>query len=118
MVVRRIVVIGAGHVGLTTSACLASLGHRVVCADVNAQKIAQLRHGEVSNLEPGLCELVAEGMATGRLKFVLGAQDAIASNGGDPNGAEEKPVEVVFLCVPTPMAEGGAADLAAVEAVA
>ncbi|HTF54355.1 MAG TPA: UDP-glucose/GDP-mannose dehydrogenase family protein, partial [Pseudonocardia sp.] len=113
MFVRRIAVIGAGYVGLTTGACLASLGHRVVCADVDAEKIARLRDGDVDILEPGLTELVAEGMAAGRLSFVLGAREAIA-----PVGAVEEPVEVMFLCVPTPMGEGGAADLAAVEAVA
>jgi UDPglucose 6-dehydrogenase len=112
MFVRRIAVIGTGYVGLTTGACLASLGHHVVCADVDEQKIAKLREGVVPILEPGLTELVTEGMAAGRLKFVVGARNAIAQPG------DEDPVEVVFLCVPTPMGEGGAADLAAVEAVA
>jgi UDPglucose 6-dehydrogenase len=125
MFVRRIAVIGTGYVGLTTGACLASLGHRVVCADIDAEKIARLRHGDVTILEPGLSELVAEGMAAGRLRFVVGARDAVAPVGGgsDPTGdqldsAADDPVEVVFLCVPTPMGQGGAADLAAVEAVA
>jgi UDPglucose 6-dehydrogenase len=113
MFVRRIAVIGTGYVGLTTGACLASLGHDVVCADVDEQKIAMLRRGEVPILEPGLAELVTEGMAAGRLKFVVGARNAIA-----PQGDSDDPVEVVFLCVPTPMGEGGAADLAAIEAVA
>ena len=113
MFVRRIAIIGAGYVGLTTGACLASLGHRVVCADVDVGKIGRLRDGVVDILEPGLSELVAEGVAAGRLRFVLGARDAVA-----PVGVDEEPVEVVFLCVPTPMGEGGAADLAAVEAVA
>ncbi|HEX5121352.1 MAG TPA: hypothetical protein VFW65_39710, partial [Pseudonocardiaceae bacterium] len=44
---RRIVVIGTGYVGLTTGACLASLGHRVVCADVDEAKVARLRGGQV-----------------------------------------------------------------------
>ena len=92
---------------------MASLGHRVVCADVDVGKIGRLRDGVVDILEPGLSELVAEGVAAGRLRFVLGARDAVA-----PVGVDEEPVEVVFLCVPTPMGEGGAADLAAVEAVA
>ncbi|HEY4006345.1 MAG TPA: UDP-glucose/GDP-mannose dehydrogenase family protein [Pseudonocardia sp.] len=114
MFVRRIAVIGTGYVGLTTGACLASLGHHVVCADVDRSKIEKLREGVMPIMEPGLAELVNEGMAAGRLKFVVGARDAIA-----PAGAcEEDPVEVVFLCVPTPMGEGGAADLAAVEEVA
>jgi UDPglucose 6-dehydrogenase len=81
---------------------------------VNREKIARLREGTIPILEPRLAELVNEGMAAGRLKFVVGARDAIARVGGD---ADDQ-VEVVFLCVPTPMGEGGAADLAAVEAVA
>jgi UDPglucose 6-dehydrogenase len=106
MFVRRIAVIGSGYVGLTTGACLASLGHRVVCADVDPAKVARLSAGQVSILEPGLPELVAEGLAAGRLRFVVGA------------GAAVTDAEVVFLCVPTPMGSGGAADLSAVEAVA
>ncbi|MGW0521378.1 UDP-glucose dehydrogenase family protein [Crossiella sp. NPDC003009] len=105
MFARRIVVVGSGYVGLTTGACLASLGHKVICADVDAAKVARLKAGEVTILEPGLAELVQSGLAAGRLEFVLGARHAV-------EGAE-----VVFLCVPTPMGEGGAADLAAVESV-
>ncbi len=110
MFVRRIAVIGSGYVGLTTGACLASLGHRVVCADVDEAKVARLSGGEVSILEPGLPELVTEGLAAGRLRFVVGAAAAV---GQGPDAAE-----VVFLCVPTPMGSGGAADLSAVESVA
>ncbi|MBW4719526.1 UDP-glucose dehydrogenase family protein [Saccharothrix obliqua] len=106
MFVRRIAVVGTGYVGLTTGACLASLGHRVVCADVDALKVARLRAGQVDILEPGLTELVAEGRAAGRLEFVEGARAAVAD------------AEVVFLCLPTPMGAGGAADLSAVESVA
>ncbi|MEU4740000.1 UDP-glucose/GDP-mannose dehydrogenase family protein [Actinosynnema sp. NPDC023658] len=106
MVVRRIAVVGTGYVGLTTGACLASLGHRVVCADVDALKVARLRAGQVDILEPGLVELVAEGRSSGRLAFVEGARHAVPD------------AEVVFLCLPTPMGAGGAADLGAVESVA
>lgn len=109
MFARRIAVIGTGYVGLTTGACLASLGHRVVCADVDAAKVGRLCRGEVDILEPGLPELVAAGLASGRLSFVVGARNAITEHDG---GAE-----VVFLCVPTPMGVGGMADLAAVESV-
>jgi len=116
MFVRRIAVIGAGYVGLTTAACLASLGHRVVCADIDADKVARLRAGIPTILEPGLAELVAEGLAAGRLRFVVGARDAVTPL--DPDGRDAGPVEIVFLCVPTPMGSGGAADLATVEAVA
>ncbi|WP_051766531.1 UDP-glucose dehydrogenase family protein [Saccharothrix syringae] len=101
----RVVVVGVGYVGLTTAACLASLGHHVVCADIDEAKVAALREGRVSILEPGLTELVAKGLAAGRLEFVVGARAAVGE------------AEVVFLCLPTPMGAGGAADLSAVEAV-
>ncbi|MGW5050956.1 UDP-glucose dehydrogenase family protein [Actinokineospora sp. NPDC004072] len=109
MFVRRIAVVGTGYVGLTTGACLASLGHDVVCADVDAAKLARLAAGEVDILEPGLAELVAEGIAAGRLSFVLGAAGAVEHFEGGP--------EVLFLCVPTPMGVGGVADLSIVESV-
>jgi UDPglucose 6-dehydrogenase len=109
MFARRIAVIGTGYVGLTTGACLASLGHRVVCADVDEGKVARLRKGEVDILEPGLPELVHEGVAAGRLSFVVGARTALTEF--------EDGAEVVFLCVPTPMGVGGMADLNAVESV-
>ncbi len=117
MFVRRIAVIGTGYVGLTTGACLASLGHQVVCADIDADKIARLRDGEVTILEPGLPELVTEGLAAGRLEFVVGARNAITPT-EMVGKLDAAPVEVVYLCVPTPMGAGGAADLKAVEAVA
>jgi UDPglucose 6-dehydrogenase len=112
MFARRIAVVGTGYVGLTTGACLASLGHRVVCADVDTAKVEKLRAGEISIREDGLAELVVEGMAAGRLSFVVGASAALAEL-----AAEGEPVEVMFLCVPTPMGVGGVADLKAVEAV-
>src|ERR1700759_5024627 len=109
MFARRIAVIGTGYVGLTKGACLASLGHRVVCADVDEAKVERLRRGQVDIMEPGLPELVSEGQAAGRLSFVVGAKTAITD-------FEEGP-EVVFLCVPTPMGVGGMADLSSVESV-
>ena len=68
---------GTGYVGLTTGACLASLGHRVVCADVDAIKIERLRAGDIGIREDGLAELVNEGVAAGRLSFVVGAGVAL-----------------------------------------
>ncbi|HEX5402553.1 MAG TPA: UDP-glucose/GDP-mannose dehydrogenase family protein [Pseudonocardiaceae bacterium] len=109
MFARRIAVIGTGYVGLTTGACLASLGHHVVCADVDEEKVERLRKGCVDIMEPGLPELVAEGLAAGRLSFVVGARTAITELDG---GAE-----VAFLCLPTPMGVGGMADLSAIESV-
>ncbi|MFE4062236.1 nucleotide sugar dehydrogenase, partial [Streptomyces sp. NPDC059096] len=106
MELRHITVVGTGYVGLTTGACLASLGHEVVCADADAHKVERLRRGEVDILEPGLAETVRAGLDSGRLTFVR-----------DTRAAVEK-ADTVFLCLPTPMGVGGAADLAAVEAVA
>jgi UDPglucose 6-dehydrogenase len=81
----------------------------VICADVDEEKVDRLRRGEVDIMEPGLRELVAEGLAAGRLSFVVGAANAVSDADGD--------AEVVFLCVPTPMGVGGVADLGIVESV-
>ncbi|TWE13836.1 UDPglucose 6-dehydrogenase [Prauserella muralis] len=91
--------------GLTTGACLASLGHHVTCVDVDAAKVARLAAGRVDIMEPGLAELVGRGLTKGNLAFVGGARDAV------------RDAAAVFLCVPTPMGAGGAADLRAVEVV-
>jgi UDPglucose 6-dehydrogenase len=104
--VSDVAVVGAGYVGLTTAACLARLGHRVTCADLDEQRVRALAKGEVPILEEGLPALVAEGLAARRLTFVVGA--ATAARGA----------EFVFLCVQTPQSETGAADLSAVVAVA
>ena len=70
----RIAVIGTGYVGLTSGACLASLGHDVVCGDVDPAKVEALLQGRVPILEVGLDELVAKGLADGNLTFVHGAE--------------------------------------------
>jgi UDPglucose 6-dehydrogenase len=101
----RVGVVGAGYVGLTTGACFAHLGHDVVVADIDAEKVRRLAKGEVDVLEEGLPELVAEGLATRRLRFVVGAASAATS------------ADFVFLCVPTPRGDDGDADLSAVDAV-
>ncbi|MGI9120740.1 MAG: UDP-glucose dehydrogenase family protein [Acidimicrobiales bacterium] len=95
----RVAVVGTGYVGLTTGAYLAHLGHRVICADVVADKVERLNRGELPILEAGLDELVGEGLRAGRLSFVLGAALAVAD------------AHFVFLCVPTPQGADGAADL-------
>jgi UDPglucose 6-dehydrogenase len=100
-----VAIIGAGYVGLTTAACLAHLGHRVVGADIDAGRVERLMKGEVPILEDGLPEMVAEGLSSRRLSFVVGARNAAAT------------AEFVFLCVPTPQADDGSADLSFVEDV-
>ncbi len=102
----RIAVIGTGYVGLTTGACFAHLGHHVVCADVDAEKVERLASGDVPILESRLPELVREGIDGGRLSFVLGAANAASD------------CEFAYLCVPTPQAPDGSADLTYLRAAA
>jgi UDPglucose 6-dehydrogenase len=64
-----IAIVGAGYVGLVTAACLAHLGHRITCLDVDPGRVARLRAGDLPVHEPGLDELVAAGLASGRLTF-------------------------------------------------
>jgi UDPglucose 6-dehydrogenase len=104
--VSSIAVIGAGYVGIPTAACFAHYGHDVVCADVDADRVRLLAKGEVPILEEGLDALVLEGLRAGRLRFVVGAANAA------------RDAEFVFLCVPTPQSESGAADLSFVEEAA
>jgi UDPglucose 6-dehydrogenase len=102
----RIAVVGTGYVGLTTGACFAHLGHDVVCADIVPEKIERLSRGEIPIVETGLENLVADGLRSGRLRFVLGAGRAVAD------------AEFVYLCVPTPEGLDGAADLTYLETAA
>jgi UDPglucose 6-dehydrogenase len=105
MSTARIAVIGTGYVGLTSAACFAAMGHEVVCADVDAAKVAELSRGQVPILEAGLDELVAEGIANGRLTFVT------------DNLAAVRGARFVFLCLPTPEGGDGRADLRIVHQV-
>src|SRR5579862_9520734 len=102
----RVAVIGAGYVGLTTSVILAHLGHDVCCGEVDPAKVEQLSAGTPTIFEEGLEPLLAEGLRSGRLRFVLGAAAAV-------DGAE-----FVFLCVPTPQYHDGSADVRALGAAA
>jgi UDPglucose 6-dehydrogenase len=102
----QIAVIGAGYVGLTTAACFSHLGHDVVCADVNAERVAQLTKGEVPIVEAGLDALVRDGLDRGNLQFVVG------------NAAAARTAEFAYLCVPTPQGDDGSADLSYIESAA
>jgi UDPglucose 6-dehydrogenase len=99
----KIAVIGTGYVGLTTGACFAHIGHDVVCADIDAAKVERLQRGEIPILEPGLDNLVREGLQDGRLTFVLGNENAV------------RDCEFAYLCVPTPQGADGSADLSYIE---
>lgn len=102
----KIAVIGTGYVGLTTGACFSHLGHEVICADIVPEKVERLSRGEIPILENGLEEIVKDGIASGRLRFVLGAATAAAE------------CEFAYLCVPTPQGADGSADMSYIEAAA
>src|SRR5450631_587369 len=101
----KISVIGAGYVGLTTSACLAELGHHVFCSENDPQKLAKLQKGELPFFEPFLEPMVQKGRAAGRLEF--GSTEEAIDRG-----------QCIFICVGTPPLENGDADLSAIERVA
>src|SRR5262245_24110754 len=102
----QIAVIGAGYVGLTTGACFSQLGHDVVCADINEERVAQLTQGEVPIVEAGLDALVRDGLDQGTLRFVVG------------NAEAARTAEFAYLCVPTPQGDDGSADLSYIESAA
>jgi UDPglucose 6-dehydrogenase len=100
--VSRIAVVGTGYVGLPTAACLASLGHRVVGADIDRVTVGNLNAGIPHLHEAGLEPMLRHGIEAGRLSFVAGASAAV------------RDAEFVFLCLPTPAGPDGAADTRAV----
>jgi UDPglucose 6-dehydrogenase len=102
----QISVVGSGYVGLVAGACLAETGNDVVCADIDAGKIARLSRGELPIYEPGLEPLVERNLAEGRLRFTTDVEGAV------------RDAEVIFIAVGTPRGEDGSADLQHVLAVA
>ena len=95
----KIVVVGAGYVGLVTGTCLAESGNTVTCVDVDPGKIATLQAGLVPIYEPGLGELARRNAAEGRLDFKTSVAEAM------------RDAEVVFIAVGTPQGETGEVDL-------
>jgi len=101
----RISVLGAGYVGLVTGACLAELGHHVLCTDNDKSKIDTLEAGKLPIFEPGLDHVVERNRKEGRLSF-----------SADPRAAAEG--DAIFICVGTPPLPTGDADLSAIDHVA
>ncbi len=102
----KICMVGTGYVGLVSGVGFAETGNHVVCADIDAEKIARLRAGEIPIFEPGLDELVERNVAAGRLTFSNDVPASIAE------------AQAIFVAVGTPTRGMGGADLTAVDAVA
>jgi UDPglucose 6-dehydrogenase len=99
----KVSILGCGYVGLVTGACLAEIGHEVICSDNDLSKIQTLQHGALPIYEPHLNEIVARNTQSGRLKFTGDLGEAIRFG------------DAVFICVGTPPLEDGDADLSAID---
>ncbi|MEK6904944.1 MAG: UDP-glucose/GDP-mannose dehydrogenase family protein [Nanoarchaeota archaeon] len=102
----NITIFGTGYVGLVTGACLANLGHDILCIDIDSQRIETLKTGKVPFYEPGLLELVHQNLKKGKLRFTTDASEAVHFG------------EVIFNCVNTPSNSDGSANLQYVFSVA
>jgi len=102
----KIAIIGTGYVGLVSGTCFSEMGNQVICVDIDAQKIENLKKGVVPIYEPQLESLIERNIAQKRLFFTTSLESAIKSS------------DVVFLALPTPPGEDGSADLSYVLGVA
>jgi UDPglucose 6-dehydrogenase len=102
----KIAVVGTGYVGLVTGTCFAEAGNDVVCVDIDKEKVARMKKGVIPIYEPGLEHLFKRNIKEGRLTFTTDLKEGI-------EGAES-----IFLALPTPPGEDGAADLSYVLGVA
>jgi UDPglucose 6-dehydrogenase len=100
----NITMIGTGYVGLVTGACLAELGHRVTCLDIDESKIAELDDGRIPIFEPGLEGMIRRNVQKEQLWFDTSYKSTIPDS------------DAVFIAVGTPSSETGKADLSHVDA--
>ena len=102
----RVCVIGTGYVGLVTGACLAHIGHDVVCIDNNEEKVKIMKAGQSPIFEPGLSEIMQSAIQSGRIEFSTDIAAGVAHG------------EILFIAVGTPPLPNGESDTRYVEAVA
>lgn len=102
----KVTVFGIGYVGLVQAAVLASVGHDVICVDIDQTKVDNLKKGLIPIYEPGLTPLVQETHKNGQLNFTTNAQVGVEHG------------QIQFIAVGTPPDEDGSADLKYVLAVA
>jgi GDP-mannose 6-dehydrogenase len=104
--VTRISIFGLGYVGSVSAACLADRGATVLGVDVSDLKVEMINAGQSPIVEAGLADLVAAGVAAGRLSATSDVAAAIAAT------------DMSLICVGTPSQANGGLDLTAVERVA
>ena len=102
----NLTVIGTGYVGLVTGTCLARYGNNVTCVDVNKERIKSLRSGSVPFYEPGLEEMMNRNMKEGRIAFTDSTAEALSDS------------QACFICVGTPQAPDGSANLEYIDSAA
>lgn len=102
----RVCVIGTGYVGLVTGACLAHIGHHVICVDNNEEKVKLMKSGQSPIYEPGLSEIMQAASRDGNLEFTSDLAAGVAHG------------EILFIAVGTPALPNGESDTRYVEAVA
>ncbi len=102
----RVCVIGTGYVGLVTGACLAHVGHEVVCVDNNEEKVKMMKAGRSPIFEPGLSEIMEAAIAAGKIEFTTDLAAGVTHG------------EILFIAVGTPPLPTGESDTRYVEAVA
>lgn len=102
----RVCVIGTGYVGLVTGACLAHIGHHVICVDNNEEKVKLMKSGQSPIFEPGLSEIMQSASQSGLLEFTTNLGAGVAHG------------EILFIAVGTPPLPTGESDTRYVEAVA
>lgn len=102
----KVTVFGCGYVGLTTAACLASVGNKVVNVDIDQEKVFKLSQCELDLYEPGLEELIRDNVSAGKLIFSTSARDAILY------------ADIIIIAVGTPALADGSCDLSALKSVA
>lgn len=101
-----IAIIGSGYVGLVTGACLADVGHSVICVDNDQRKVENLKNGIIPIYEPGLEEVVHRNVSANRLRFTTSTAEGVEQS------------QIVFIAVPTPPQPDGSVDLTYIEKVA
>ncbi|MEH1805965.1 UDP-glucose dehydrogenase family protein [Nostoc sp.] len=102
----RVCVIGTGYVGLVTGACLAHIGHDVICVDNNEEKVKLMKSGQSPIFEPGLSEIMQSAIQTEKIHFTSDLAAGVSHG------------EILFIAVGTPPLPTGESDTRYVEAVA